>query len=49
MEDIRLKEILEEIAYRIKDEVLETMSDCGDDWYAASRVNDCLDIINEYI
>ena len=49
MEDIRIKEILEEIADRIKWEGLETMSDCGDDWYAASRVNDCLDIINEYM
>ena len=49
MEDIRIKKILEEIAYRIKDEVLETMSDCGDDWFAACKVNDCLDIINEYM
>lgn len=49
MEDIRLKETLEEIVRRIENEVLETMSDCGDDWYAASRVNDVLDIINEYI
>ena len=49
MEDIRTKKILEEIANRIKWEVLERLSDSGDDWYIASVVNDCLDIINEYM
>lgn len=49
VEDIRTKEILEEIADRIKWEVLERLSDSGDDWYTASVVNDCLDIINEYM
>lgn len=49
MEDIRTKEILEEIADRIKWEVLERLSDSGDDLYTASVVNDCLDIINEYM
>lgn len=48
-EDMRLKMILQEIIERIEDEVLETMSDCGDDWYAAAKVNDVLDIINEYV
>ena len=49
MEDMRIKEVLEEIADRIKWEVLERLSDSGDDWYTASVVNDCLDIINEYM
>ena len=32
-----------------ENEVLDTLSDGGDDWFAASKVNDVLDIINEYI
>lgn len=49
MEDIRIKEILEEIVDRIEWEVLNELSDNGEDWFAASKVNDVLDIINEYI
>lgn len=49
MEDIRIKEVLEEIADRIKWEVLERLHYNENDWYAASVVNDCLDIINEYM
>jgi CRISPR/Cas system-associated protein Cas10 (large subunit of type III CRISPR-Cas system) len=49
MGDIEFKEKLEEIVNRIENEVLDTLSDGGDDWFAASKVNDVLDIINEYI
>ena len=49
MTDIEFKEKLQEIVERIENEVLETLSDCGDDWFAARKVNDVLDIINEYI
>lgn len=49
MSDIEFKEKLEEIVNRIENEVLDTLSDGGDDWFAASKVNDVLDIINEYI
>lgn len=49
MNDIEFKEKLQEIVNRIENEVLDTLSDGGDDWFAASKVNDVLDIINEYI
>lgn len=49
MTDIEFKEKLQEIVNRIENEVLDTLSDGGDDWFAASKVNDVLDIINEYI
>lgn len=44
-----MSELLKEIIERIENEVLDTLSDGGDDWFAASKVNDVLDIINEYI
>lgn len=49
MTDIEFKEKLQEIVERIESEVLDTLSDGGDDWFAASKINDVLDIINEYI
>ena len=49
MNDIEFKEKLQEIVNRIENEVLDTLSDGGDDWFTASKVNDVLDIINEYI
>ena len=49
MTDIEFKEKLQEIIDRIENEVLDTLSDSGDDWFAASKVNDVLDIINEYV
>ena len=44
-----MENILKEIIERIENEVLDTLSDNGDDWFAASKVNDVLDIISEYI
>lgn len=44
-----MENILKEIIERIENEVLDTLSDSGDDWFAASKVNDVLDIINEYV
>lgn len=39
MNDIEFKEKLQEIVSRIENEVLNTLSDAGDDWFAAkSRV-----------
>lgn len=49
MTDIEFKEKLLEVIDRIEREVLETLSDGGDDWFTASKINDVLDIINEYI
>ena len=39
---------LPEIVDRIQKEVLDTLSDGGDDWFAAEKINEVLDIINEY-
>lgn len=49
MNDIEFKEKLQEIINRIENEVLDTLSDAGDDWFAAEKINDVLDIINEYV
>ena len=49
MTDIEFKEKLQEIIDIIENEVLDNLSDSGDDWFTASKVNDVLDIINEYI
>lgn len=49
MNDIEFKEKLQEIANRIENEVLNTLSDGGEDWFASQKVNDVLDIIDEYI
>lgn len=50
-EDLEMdtKEILEEILSRIEKEVWEELSDCGDDWFTADKVNQIMDIISEYI
>ena len=49
MSDIDFQEKLQEIVNRIENEVLSTLSDGGEDWFAAQKVNDVLNIINEYI
>ena len=49
MNDIEFKEKLQEIVERIESEVLDALSDSGDDWFTAGKINDVLDIINEYI
>ena len=49
MSDIDFQEKLQEIVNRIENEVLSTLSDGCEDWFAVQKVNDVLDIINEYI
>ena len=49
MTDLEFKEKLQEIAERIENEILNTLSDGGDDWFTAEKIKDVLDIINEYI
>jgi hypothetical protein len=41
--------ILQEIRQEIEDNVLETLSDGGDDWFTADKVNDCIEIIDKHI
>lgn len=33
----------------IEDQVLESLSDGGDDWFTAEKVNECLAIIDKHI
>lgn len=40
--------VLDKIKAEIEEQVLESLSDGGDDWFAAEKVNECLDIIDEY-
>ena len=44
-----MNETLKEIVRRIETEVWDTLSDCGDDWFASSKVYDVMEIIKEYI
>lgn len=49
MANIEFKEELQEIINRIEEEVLDRLSENGEDWFASSVVNDVLNIIKEYI
>ena len=42
------REVLDEIRAEIEEQVLESLSDGGDDWFTAEKVNECLDIIDIY-
>ena len=42
------REVLDEIRTEIEEQVLESLSDGGDDWFTAEKVNECLDIIDKY-
>lgn len=42
------REVLDEIRSEIEEQVLESLSDGGDDWFTAEKVNECLDIIDKY-
>ena len=42
------REVLDEIRAEIEEQVLESLSDGGDDWFTAEKVNECLDIIDKY-
>ena len=41
-------EVLDRIRAEIEEQVLESLSDGGDDWFAAEKVNECLEIIDKY-
>ena len=41
-------DILDEIRTEIEEQVSESLSDGGDDWFAAEKVNECLEIIDKY-
>ena len=45
---IYVDDTLDEIRGEIKEQVLESLSDGGDDWFAAEKVNDCLEIIDKH-
>lgn len=40
--------VLDEIRAEIEEQVLESLSDGGDDWFTAEKVNECLEIIDKY-
>ena len=40
--------VLDKIRAEIEEQVLESLSDGGDDWFTAEKVNECLDIIDKY-
>jgi hypothetical protein len=40
--------VLDKIRTEIEEQVLESLSDGGDDWFVAEKVNDCLEIIDKY-
>lgn len=41
-------DVLDKIKTEIEEQVLESLSDGGDDWFAAEKVNECLEIIDKY-
>ncbi len=43
-----VKPVLDKIRAEIEEQVLESLSDGGDDWFTAEKVNECLDIIDKY-
>jgi hypothetical protein len=42
------QDVLDKIRAEIEEQVLESLSDGGDDWFAAEKVNECLEIIDKY-
>ena len=40
---------IEDIKTEIEEQVLESLSDGGDDWFTAEKVNECLEIIDKHI
>lgn len=41
-------DVLDKIRAEIEEQVLESLSDGGDDWFVAEKVNECLEIIDKY-
>lgn len=48
LDAVPLNEVLDKIRDEIEEQVLESLSDGGDDWFVAEKVNECLDIIDKY-
>lgn len=42
------RDVLDKIRAEIEEQVLESLSDGGDDWFTAEKVNECLEIIGKY-
>lgn len=40
--------VIDKIRAEIEEQVLESLSDGGDDWFTAEKVNECLEIIDKY-
>lgn len=38
---------MERIVERLEEEILESLSDCGDDWFVAEKVNEAIKIVKE--
>ena len=45
---LKQESILDKIRAEIEEQVLESLSDGGDDWFTAEKVNECLEIIDKY-
>jgi len=43
-----INDVLDKIRVEIEEQVFESLSDGGDDWFAAEKVNECLEIIDKY-
>lgn len=41
-------DVLDKIRDEIEEQVLESLSEGGDDWFVAEKVNECLEIIDKY-
>lgn len=41
-------DVLDKIRAEIEEQVLESLSDGGDDWFTTEKVNECLEIIDKY-
>ena len=41
-------DVLDKIRAEIEEQVLESLSDGGDDWFVAEKVNECLEIIDKH-
>lgn len=48
IKELEKEPVLDKIRAEIEEQVLESLSDGGDDWFAAEKVNECLDIIDKY-
>ncbi len=38
---------MDRIVERLETEILEQLSDCGDDWFTAEQINKAIDIVKE--